>query len=129
LPPIFLLVAAFLVNMTLSRLVALEREEIGLLKAVGYGDIAVGTHYLKFVAVIALIGILIGAIVGTLLGIGLTKLYGEFYRFPFLIFRKDPSVYVIASAVTLAAAILGALKAVAGVVRLPPAVAMAPPAP
>ncbi|MCC2110980.1 MAG: FtsX-like permease family protein, partial [Hyphomicrobiales bacterium] len=50
-------------------------------------------------------------------------------RFPFLIFRKDPSVYVIASAVTLAAAILGALKAVAGVVRLPPAVAMAPPAP
>jgi len=33
LPPIFLLVAAMLVNMTLSRLIALEREQIGLLKA------------------------------------------------------------------------------------------------
>jgi putative ABC transport system permease protein len=35
LPPIFLLVTAFLVNMTLSRLIALEREQIGLLKAMG----------------------------------------------------------------------------------------------
>jgi putative ABC transport system permease protein len=35
LPPIFVLVAAFLVNLTLSRLVTLEREQIGLLKAVG----------------------------------------------------------------------------------------------
>jgi putative ABC transport system permease protein len=33
LPPIFLLVSAFLVNLTLSRLVALEREQVGLLKA------------------------------------------------------------------------------------------------
>lgn len=35
LPPIFLAVAAFLVNMTLARLVALEREQVGLLKALG----------------------------------------------------------------------------------------------
>ncbi|MER8522161.1 hypothetical protein NKI48_21590 [Mesorhizobium sp. M0644] len=35
LPPIFLLVSAFLVNLTLSRLVALEREQIGLMKALG----------------------------------------------------------------------------------------------
>ena len=36
-PPIFLLVSAFLINMILSRLIALEREQIGLLKALGYG--------------------------------------------------------------------------------------------
>ena len=35
-PPIFLFVSAFLVNMILSRLIALEREQIGLLKAMGY---------------------------------------------------------------------------------------------
>jgi putative ABC transport system permease protein len=39
LPPIFLVVAAFLVNMTLARLITLEREQIGLLKALGY-DVA-----------------------------------------------------------------------------------------
>ena len=41
-PPIFLAVSAFLMNMTLSRLITLEREQIGLLKAIGYGRAAVG---------------------------------------------------------------------------------------
>lgn len=129
LPPIFLLVAAFLVNMTLSRLIMLEREQIGLLKALGYGNWAVGLHYLKFALVIACLGAIIGMAAGTWLGFGLTRLYAEFFRFPFLVFRTDTAIYVIAAGVTLAAAAIGALKAVRDVVRLPPAVAMSPPAP
>ena len=129
LPPVFLLVAAFLVNMTLSRLIMLEREQIGLLKALGYRSTTVGLHYLEFALAIACIGIVIGLAVGTWLGFGLTRLYAEFYRFPFLVFRIEPAVYVIAAGVTLAAATVGALKAVRDVVALPPAVAMSPPAP
>jgi putative ABC transport system permease protein len=129
LPPIFLLVAAFLVNMTLSRLIMLEREQIGLLKALGYRSTAVGLHYLEFALAIAYVGIMIGLAAGTWLGFGLTRLYAEFYRFPFLVFRIDTAVYVIAAGVTLAAAGVGALKAVRDVVGLPPAVAMSPPAP
>src|SRR4029453_6321008 len=49
LPPIFLLVAAFLINLTLSRLVALEREQIGVLKALGYSDASIVFNYVKFV--------------------------------------------------------------------------------
>ncbi|MEZ5841374.1 MAG: ABC transporter permease [Hyphomicrobiales bacterium] len=129
LPPIFLVVAAFLVNMTMSRLVALEREQIGLLKAIGYGSLAVGSHYLQFVAVIAAAGIVIGAVGGTWLGVGLTLLYQKFFHFPFLVFDKDPSVYLTGAAVTFGAALVGAVRAVAGVVGLSPAVAMSPPAP
>jgi putative ABC transport system permease protein len=129
LPPVFLLVAAFLVNMTLSRLMMLEREQIGLLKALGYRSTAVGLHYLEFALAIACVGIVIGLAAGTWLGFGLTRLYAEFYRFPFLVFRIDTAVYVIAAGVTLAAAGVGALKAVRDVVALPPAVAMSPPAP
>lgn len=129
LPPIFLLVAAFLVNMTMNRLIALEREQIGLLKALGYGGWPVAMHYLKFVAAIALVGTIIGAAAGTWLGAGLTRLYGSFYHFPFLIFDRDPSIYVIATLVAVASAVAGALKAVWGVVELAPAVAMRPPAP
>ncbi len=40
-PPIFLFVSAFLINMILSRLIALEREQIGLLKALGYRPAAI----------------------------------------------------------------------------------------
>ncbi len=129
LPPIFLVVAAFLVNMTLSRLITLEREQIGLLKAIGYSDLAVGLHYLEFVTAIALVGTAIGVIGGSWLGVGMTKLYAEFFHFPFLVFRMDPFVYVAAAATTIAAAVLGGVKAVRDVVRLPPAVAMLPPAP
>ncbi|HSG66788.1 MAG TPA: ABC transporter permease, partial [Gammaproteobacteria bacterium] len=49
LPPIFLLVAAFLVNVVISRLIATERSEIGLMKAFGYRDRDVVVHYLKLV--------------------------------------------------------------------------------
>ena len=129
LPPIFLLVAAFLVNMILTRLVALEREQIGLLKAVGYSGLSVAWHYMKLVIVIALIGTVLGIGAGTMLGRGLTRLYGEFFNFPFLIFLTGPDIYAIAVSVSVGAAALGALKAVRGAAALPPAVAMRPPAP
>lgn len=129
LPPIFLIVSAFLVNMTLSRLIALEREQIGLLKAMGYSSLAVVRHYAGFVTLIALVGISIGAVAGTLLGSGITTLYAQFFSFPFLVFSRNPAVYGIAVGATYAAALLGAVKAVREVAWLSPAVAMSPPAP
>lgn len=129
LPPIFLLVAAFLINLTLSRIVALEREQIALLKALGHrsGDIAL--HYVKFVVVIVTIGIIIGGAAGTWLGNYVTKLYGDYYRFPFLVFVQSPDLYIVAAVLSLVAAIVGALRALRNVVTLPPAVAMQPPVP
>lgn len=129
LPPIFLLVAAFLVNMILSRLIALEREQIGLMKAVGYSGASVAWHYMKLVVVITLIGVALGLIAGTLMGRGLARLYGEFFHFPFLIFRVSLDIYVLAVAVSVGAAALGALRAVRAAAALPPAVAMRPPSP
>ncbi len=129
LPPIFLLVSAFLVNMTLSRLIALEREQIGLLKAMGYSSLSVVRHYAGFVTLIAIAGIALGFVAGSWLGAGLTRLYAAFFSFPFLVFSRNPAVYGIAAGATYAAAILGAVKAVRDVAWLSPAVAMAPPAP
>jgi putative ABC transport system permease protein len=128
-PPIFLFIAAFLVNMILSRLIALEREQIGLLKAVGYANTAIAWHYAKLTLVISLVGVTIGGIAGTRLGHGMASLYGEFYSFPFLVFSQEPDLYVISTLVTFAAALVGATNAISGAVRLAPAVAMRPPAP
>jgi len=129
LPPIFLLVAAFLINLTLSRLVALEREQIGLLKALGYSNAAVAWHYIKFVLVIVATGVAIGSAAGTWLGAYMTGLFGEFFRFPFLVFAEGPDLYGVAAALSVVAAIIGAVRALREVVKLPPAVAMQPPAP
>ena len=128
-PPIFLLVSAFLINITLSRIIALEREQIGLLKALGYGPLPIATHYIKMVLAITAVGICIGFVAGAWLGKGLTRLYGDFFHFPFLLFRHDADIYAIAGLVSALAAVAGALKAVREVLVLAPAVAMQPPAP
>jgi putative ABC transport system permease protein len=128
-PPIFLLISAFLINMILSRLIALEREQIGLLKALGYGRLSVVAHYLKLVLAIAALGVLIGSVAGTWLGHGMTVLYAEFFSFPFLIFLTSPDIYIIAAGVTGLAAIIGGLQAIRTAFSLPAAIAMRPPAP
>jgi len=128
-PPIFLLVSAFMINMTLSRLIALEREQIGLLKALGYRRWRIAAHYLKMSLIITAVGIAIGFVAGTWLGHGMTLMYAEFYHFPFLIFYRGWDIYLVSAGVAALAATAGAAKAVYSVVTLPPAVAMSPPAP
>lgn len=129
LPPIFLLVSAFLINLTLSRLVALEREQIGLMKAVGYGNISIAIHYIKFITLIVAIGVVIGGAAGTWLGAYVTSVFANYFHFPFLVFAKSPDLYVVAALLSLAAAVLGAAGTLREVMKLPPAVAMQPPAP
>ncbi len=126
LPAIFLGVAAFLLNIVLSRLVALQRTEIGLLKAFGYSNFDVGMHYLKLAAITVLSGVVIGAAGGLYLGAQLTTVYQHYYRFPALPFAVTPEVIAIGVMVSLAAATAGALSAVRRAALLPPAVAMRP---
>lgn len=128
-PVIFLLVAAFLLYIVLSRLVFLQRTQIATLKAVGYRDREIAFHYVKLVSVIVLIGAVVGTALGIWLGSGMLDLYRQFYRFPVLVYRLDVSVGVTGVLISLAAALVGALAAVWRVARMPPAEAMQPPAP
>ncbi len=128
LPPIFLIVSAFLVNMVLSRLIALERPQIGLLKAIGYSGQEIATHYLKLSIGIGIIGVALGWIAGAWLGRSMTALYADFYRFPYLLYAPGTWSFVISGILGLVTVIVGALRAVRASARLSPAVAMLPPA-
>jgi putative ABC transport system permease protein len=125
-PAIFLLVAAFLFNQWLNRMVTLEREQIGLLKALGYRNSTIAAHYFKFVVVLVAVGTIIGGVAGTWLGAFLTRMYGSLLSFPFLVFIKETDVYVLGAALSLLAGAAGAVRALQAVVTLPPAVAMQP---
>lgn len=129
LPAIFLGVAAFLLNVVVSRLVSTQREQIATLKALGYGNAAIGVHYLKLVLVIVLLGLALGVGVGDRLGTFSSGLYAEFYHFPSFEHRLAPSLLFTSGAVTLLTAVLGTLHAILASVRLAPAEAMRPPAP
>jgi putative ABC transport system permease protein len=129
LPPIFLAVAAFLLNIVLARLVDTEREVIGLLKAFGYRGRAIMLHYAQLALLLSTGGLLLGFALGTWLGQELAGLYQRFFVFPFLEFRAGADVYLIAAAATLAAVVIGASSAVRRAASLTPAEAMRPPTP
>ncbi len=129
LPTIFLLVAAFLTNTVLSRLIITERTEIGLMKAFGYSNREVGWHYAKFVIAIAAIGIVFGWLLGAVLGQLSTGGYARNLNLPFLIYRPSPLSFAIGALVSLAVALLATARAVRSAARLPPIVAMSPPKP
>ncbi len=125
-PVIFLGVAAFLLNVVLTRLMATQRGQIAILKAFGYTNTAVVTHYLKLTVLIVLAGVAIGMAVGTWMGHSLSSLYMEYYRFLYLDYMLRPRVIVVAVLVSLAAAMIGTVHAVIRAALEPPAVAMQP---
>ncbi|MCR9219792.1 MAG: FtsX-like permease family protein [Alphaproteobacteria bacterium] len=129
LPAAFLAVAAFLTNMVLARLIAVERSEIGLLKAFGYGSTAVAWHYLKLVLAIGALGAVLGTLFGYFFGRWVTELYAASFAFPFLYFAPSPQPFAVGALVHVGAAALGALGAVRRAVALAPAEAMQPPPP
>lgn len=128
-PLIFLGVAAFLVNVVLSRLVQLERPEIAALKAMGYRDRTLGFHYLELVALIVWLGAALGLGLGLYFGHAITRLYSRYFGLPHLHFTLDLGLFAQAVAISLLAAVVGALASARSVTKLTPAEAMRPPQP
>jgi putative ABC transport system permease protein len=129
LPLVFLMVAAFILNVALTRALALQRPQIAALKALGYANAAIGWHYLKLALAIGLVGVAIGVAGGAWLGRTIIDLYNKFFRFPELLFSVPLSVITGATALSLIAAGAGAFSAVRRAVGVPPAEAMRPEAP
>lgn len=128
-PPVFLLVAAALVHLVVGRMVEVEREQIGLLKAFGYSDVDAAVPYLKLGAVIGLLGAVAGGLLGLWFGAAITQIYTQYMRFPTLSTSFSWPAFGVASLVALAATLLGSALAVRRAVVLSPAVAMQPPRP
>ncbi|MCA9691153.1 MAG: FtsX-like permease family protein [Myxococcales bacterium] len=128
-PIIFLAVAAFLLNVVLSRMISGQREQIATLKALGRSGLEIGWHYVKLVLVVVLLGAAIGAGLGAWLGRAMLGMYEMFFRFPALTFRLQADVLATAALISLASGLLGALGSVRRAISLPPAEAMRPPAP
>ncbi|MCU0622045.1 MAG: ABC transporter permease, partial [Gemmatimonadales bacterium] len=126
---LFLVVAAFLLHLVLSRLIAAQREQVGVLKAFGYRDGPLAWHYFLLGLAPMVLGFLVGAGAGEWLGRLFTELFGRYYRFPALVHVVAPGTLLLAAAVTLLAGGLGTVRALRAVTQLPPAEAMRAAAP
>jgi putative ABC transport system permease protein len=130
LPFIFLAVAAFLLNIVVTRLISLQREQIAVLKAFGYSNLDVGLHYVKLVMLIALIGSAIGTLLGVWMGQALGGCIWSSIDSRSSSTCCIPRVVVMAVFLTTGASLAGVILAVRKAVSLAPAEAMraAPPA-
>ena len=119
-PVIFLGVAAFLLNVCLTRA---RRRSSGprsrRSRRSATRNREIGWHYVKWCLVIATLGAGIGIVGGRWLGAGMISLYNQFFRFPILLYRLSGDVAVMAALIALAAGGLGALLAVRRAVSCP----------
>jgi len=129
LPVVFLAVAVFLLNIVLRRIVATQRDQIAVLKAIGYSNEDVGLHYLGFAMIPTAFGAVVGTLLGAWLGRGLMNIYADFYNFAELVYYFRFEDVALSVLLSFAAAIFGALGAVRKAVQLPPAEAMRPDSP
>lgn len=125
-PTIFICVAAFLLNVVMSRTIHTQREQIAALKAFGYNNLDVGIHYAKLVLLLVVIGLIAGIACGIWFGKLLGGIYMDIYRFPYLIYEMNPGVILAAVLITVFSALAGTLHSLWRAARLPPAEAMRP---
>jgi len=128
-PIVFLGVAAFLLNVVLSRTINVQRDQIAALKAFGYSNREIGLHYLNLVFWIVGLGLLLGLPCGAWFGRGVTRMYADFFQFPAFDYHLTFPIVLVASLVSITAAVLGTWASVRRAVRLPPAEAMRPEVP
>lgn len=128
-PMIFLGVAIFLLNVVLTRIISVQRQQVAVLKALGRTNFEVGLHYTSWAIGIGLLGAVFGLAGGIWLTRGMLAIYMDYFAFPKLV--HDPALEHLGSALLLAVggAVLGAATAVRRAVVLPPAQAMRPPTP
>ena len=125
-PLVFLSVAAFMTHSVMGRQIALQREQIAILKAFGFTNRTIGLHFFKFALIIVVLGTGLGAVGGFLFGLQLVDMYHLFFRFPELKFVPATNAIIGALLASSAAALIGVTGAVRKVVALSPAEAMRP---
>ncbi len=128
-PVIFLLVAASILYIMLRRMVEQQRGLIGILKAFGFTDREIITHYLGYAVFTGGVGGLGGGLLGTWLSFYFAKLYQQFYNIPGLSGRVSAEYILTATLLAVAFSVFAGYQGCKGVLRLSPAEAMRPPAP
>lgn len=126
LPAMFLVVAALILNVLMTRLARQQRTTIGTLKAIGYSDATIFWHFLKFGAVVGLVAGIFASGLGMLLTWGMLTQYQQFFQFPDL--RNDLFVqtHLIGWSVSIVCAMLGSVYGARQMLLLQPAEAMRP---
>ena len=125
-PSVFLVVAALVLNVLMTRLARRQRTTIGTLKALGYSNGQVGTHFLKQGMSVGLIGGVAGCALGYLASFGMALVYQNFFEFPNLRAGFYWQTHASGIAISILCSLAGSYFGARSVLRLGAAEAMRP---
>ncbi len=125
-PTIFLIVAALVLNVLITRMARRQRVVVGTLKALGYYDSQIFWHFLTYGLCVGIVGGLLGSVLGYLAATGMTSVYQWFFEFPDLRSEFFWYTHAIGMSVSIACAIVGGFRASRAMLKLQPAEAMRP---
>lgn len=125
-PAIFLAVAALVLNVLMSRLAEQQRVVVGTLKALGYSNAEVFSHFIKFGLIVGAFSGAAGCALGYWLAAGMTAMYDTFFQFPTLENRFHTDITLQGFFIGLVCGIIGSLHGAREVLKLEPATAMRP---
>ncbi|HEY9058966.1 MAG TPA: FtsX-like permease family protein [Pseudobacteroides sp.] len=129
-PVLFLLVAAAIIYIMQKRIIANQRVIIGSLKALGYGDIRILFHYIKFSVLLSLMGSIPAILAGTILSKIMTyEMYLKMYEFPKVITSSSLDLFAVSILLSLLFCVVGSLNAAKKILKIEPAQAMRSEAP
>ena len=94
----FLLIAILSVMSTMNRFVKKQRVQIGTLKAIGFSDFKIYTHYISFGLIVSLVASVVGVIIGSItIGNYFLNTEIEYFEMPNATIVILPIVYIVAA--------------------------------
>ncbi|MGE5483733.1 MAG: ABC transporter permease [Ignavibacteriales bacterium] len=129
LPSIFLLVAAAIMYISVSRMVREQRTQIGVMKAVGYSGGQILSYYTGFGVAGGALGALIGIGLGMLAVPAMIQTYAQYFNLPLGRGRVGLEEIGASLGASLLVSIVAGWFAARGVLTLNPAQSMRPAAP
>ncbi|MCL6611730.1 MAG: ABC transporter permease [Peptococcaceae bacterium] len=125
-PVIFLGIAAAIQMVMLGRMIAGQRLQIGIMKALGYNSRQIMTYYTAY----SLSSSLLGALLGTIMGIGLSSaisgMYADFFNLPRAIGGVNTAAVINGLLLSLSVGAAAGIAASRKVVSFNPAESMRP---
>ncbi|QGT98777.1 hypothetical protein SYNTR_0184 [Candidatus Syntrophocurvum alkaliphilum] len=128
-PLVIFSIAGFIIFILLKRLVEQQRVQIGIMKAFGYTNREIFTHYLSYALVLGFVGGLIGGLLGMWLANPLTTLLYDFFYLPEIYEGFSLSYLFIGILFCLIVLGFAGYIGCKNALELEPAEAMRPPAP
>ncbi len=128
-PLLFFLIAAGFQFLLLGRVIKNQRTSIGILKALGYDNVAIIWHYILYAIAVSVLGSILGSVFGVMLASVFSQVYAMYFNLPTTIGGLNIEAIIMCFMLTTSIGVLSGLLACRQVLRIQPAIAMRSQAP